>query len=105
MPPLPWGEGWGEGLLTLVCPCPLTPALSPTGRGSAHCLVACASVLEQTALRGDAAEVVVGVAEGRLDHGQPLEVVADLVLHGHADAAVQLDRLLADVFRGASHLH
>src|SRR4029078_9739276 len=36
------------------------------------------------------------VAEGHLDHGQALEVVARGVLVGDADAAVQLDALLAD---------
>ena len=50
-------------------------------------------------------EVMVGVAEQHVDHGQALEVVADLVLHRHADAAVQLDRLLADEAAGAADLH
>lgn len=36
------------------------------------------------------------VAEGHLQLGQLREVVADDVLVGHADAAVQLNRLLAD---------
>ena len=49
--------------------------------------------------------MVVGVAEGHVDHGQPLEVVADLGLHGHADAAMQLDRLLADELAGLADLH
>ena len=40
--------------------------------------------------------MIVGIAKAVLDHGQPLEVVADLGLLGHADAAMQLDRLLAD---------
>ncbi len=53
----------------------------------------------------DAAEVVVGVAKGVLDHGQPLEVVADLGFLGHADAAVELDRLLADELAGLADLH
>src|ERR1700730_13352391 len=47
---------------------------------------------------GDAAQVIVGIAKGVLDHGEPLEIVADLGFHGHADAAMQLDRLLADEF-------
>ncbi len=54
--------------------------------------------LHQPAALGDAAQMVVRVAEGVFDHGQPLEVVADLGLHGHADAAMELDRLLADEF-------
>src|SRR5664279_543645 len=45
--------------------------------------------LHQPAAVGDAAQVVVGVAEGVLDHSQPLEVVADFGLHGHADAAME----------------
>src|ERR1041385_5039304 len=54
---------------------------------------------------GEHAEVMVGVAEQGVDHGDALEVVADLVLHGHADAAVQLDRALADDAAGAADLH
>ena len=54
---------------------------------------------------GERREVIVGVAEHAFDHRQALEVVADLVLHGHADAAVQLDRLLADKLAGAADLH
>ena len=42
------------------------------------------------------AELEQRVAEGHLDHRQPLEVVAGGVLVGDADAAVQLDALLAD---------
>src|SRR3954469_4316537 len=44
--------------------------------------------LHQPAALADAAEVVVGVAKGVFDHRQALEVVADLRLHGHADAAM-----------------
>src|SRR5450631_3295317 len=54
--------------------------------------------LNQPAAVGDAAQVIIGIAKGVLDHGEPLEVVADLGFHGHADAAMQLDRLLADEF-------
>jgi hypothetical protein len=32
--PLPKGEGWGEGLQTIDQSDPLTPTLSPLGRGS-----------------------------------------------------------------------
>src|SRR6476469_8661673 len=61
--------------------------------------------LNQPAAGGDAAQMKVGVAKGVLDHGQPLEVVADLGFLRHADAAMELDRLLADVFRGLADLH
>jgi hypothetical protein len=49
--------------------------------------------------------VRVGIAEHRVDHRGALEVVADLVLHCHADTAMQLDRLLADQPAGAADLH
>src|SRR5437667_1090275 len=42
-------------------------------------------------------KVVVRIAEHRIDHADALEIVADLVFLGHADAAVELDRLLADI--------
>src|SRR5262249_32104922 len=61
--------------------------------------------LPQPAGVGDAAQMIVGVAKGVLDHGQPLEIVADLGLLRHADAAVQLDRLLADELSGFADLH
>src|ERR1700741_5007441 len=51
------------------------------------------------------AEMMIGVAERGVDGGDALEVVADLVLHGHADAAVQLDGALADDAAGATDLH
>src|SRR5262245_2333713 len=54
---------------------------------------------------GERAEMIVGIAEHRIDHRDALEVVADLVLHGHADTAMQLDRLLADEFSRAADLH
>ena len=54
--------------------------------------------------RGEALQVVLGVAEGLSDHGEPAERVADLQLLGHAHAAVELDRLLADVPAGVRHL-
>src|SRR5437879_6488540 len=61
--------------------------------------------LNQPAAVGDAAEMVIGVAEGVFDHGQPLEVVADLGLLGHADAAMELDRLLTDELPRFADLH
>src|SRR5436189_2803874 len=42
-------------------------------------------------------EVMVGIAELLADHRQATERVRDLELLAHAHAAVQLDRLLADV--------
>ena len=47
-----------------------------------------------------AAEVMHRIAEGHVDHGQALEIVADRELVGHAHAAMQLDRLLAHEARG-----
>src|SRR5262245_27150476 len=44
----------------------------------------------------EARHVVLGVAEHRLERAHPLEVEADVVLVGDADAAVELDRLLGD---------
>ena len=48
---------------------------------------------------GEAAAVVIGVAEQRVDHGQALEIMADGELVGHAHAAMQLHRRLADQAR------
>ena len=47
---------------------------------------------------------VAAVAEQVVDGGEPRGEVADGVLHRHADAAVELDRLLADVPAGLAHL-
>src|SRR5262249_21836548 len=60
---------------------------------------------DQPAHAGELGEMVVGVAEQRVDDADAFEIVPDLVLHGHADAAVQLDRLLADETPGAADLH
>src|SRR5262249_10452893 len=54
---------------------------------------------------GELDEMVIGVAEQRVGDDDAFEVVPDLVLHGHADATVQLDRLLADEPPGAADLH
>src|ERR1044072_468888 len=51
---------------------------------------------DHAAHAGERGQMIVGVAEHRIDHGDALEVVADLVLHRHADAAVELNRGLAD---------
>src|SRR3712207_9060512 len=53
---------------------------------------------------GEAGQRPVAVAEDVVDGGEPAGVVADRVLGGHADPAVQLDRLLADVPAGAAGL-
>src|SRR5260370_37929247 len=50
-------------------------------------------------------QMMVGIAEQGIDHGGSLEIVPHLVLHGHADPAVKLDRLLADKTSGAADLH
>jgi hypothetical protein len=60
-------------------------------------------LLKQSCL-GEQAEVIIGVAEGGVDGGDAFELVADLVLHGHADTAVQLDRAMADDAAGAADL-
>src|SRR5262245_5188402 len=60
--------------------------------------------VDQPAGAGHDREVMVGVAEERVDHARALEIVADLVLHGYADAAVELDRLLTHKARGAADL-
>src|SRR6266446_4508022 len=57
------------------------------------------------AAAGELPQMKVGIAEHRVDHRGAFEVMADLVLHGHADAAMQLDRLLADQPRGTADLH
>ena len=49
--------------------------------------------------------MVVGVAELAVDHAEVLEVVADVVLVGHRDAAVDLHRLLADQTARLADLH
>src|ERR1700746_305644 len=60
---------------------------------------------DQPTHAGELGEMVVGVAEQRVDDADAFEIVPDLVLHGHADAAVQLDRLLPDKPPGAADLH
>src|SRR6185437_9313259 len=70
---------------------------------AASCSIATPS--NQPAALRDAAQMIVGVAKGVLDHREPLEVVADLRLLRHADAAVELDRLLADELSGLADLH
>ena len=45
------------------------------------------------------------IAEQALDHGQALEVMRAEILHRHADAAMQLHRLLPDEPAGAVDLH
>src|SRR5271170_4410816 len=62
-------------------------------------------LLNQPARIRHPAQMIVGVAKGVLDHGQPLEVVADPGFLGHADAAMELDRLLADEFARFADLH
>src|SRR3712207_9161413 len=49
---------------------------------------------------GEAGQVVVAVAQQVVEGGQPAGVAADRELGRHADAAVQLDGLLAEVAAG-----
>src|SRR5215210_9493676 len=67
---------------------------------AAHFSGSCAAT--DPAHAGERGEVVVGVSEGLVDHRGTLEVVADLVLHRHADAAMQLDRAFADDLGGTA---
>src|ERR1700751_5687542 len=53
----------------------------------------------------DFTDMVHGVSELQLHRRQPLEVVAADVFLGHADAAMQLDRLLAQEARALAQLH
>src|ERR687898_254303 len=78
-------------------------------RSSARALIwnsiGASSGRQERARLGEPGEVVVGVAEGSVDHRDALEQVADLVLHRDADAAMELDRLLADEAARAPDLH
>ena len=56
-------------------------------------------VLNQPAGFGHAVEMIVRIAECIFNHRKPFEVVTDLGFHRHADATVQLDRLLTDEFQ------
>src|ERR1700730_11302444 len=50
---------------------------------------------------GETIEMVIDVAQALVDHAEALEVMAGDVFVGHADAAMELDRLLADEAGGA----
>src|SRR5882757_2704232 len=52
-----------------------------------------------------AGQVVLLVAEHQVDHGQPLEVVADRELVGDAHAAMHLHGALAAELAGLADLH
>src|SRR3569623_1781553 len=52
--------------------------------------------LAESRLRDETRQMMIGVAEHQFDHRQPLEIVRHRQLVGPAQAAVQLDRLLAD---------
>src|SRR6266536_2921842 len=63
--------------------------LSRRGRGTRAGLTSRELLrLDQAASAADFGEVMVGVAEHRVDRGDALEIMPDLVLHGHADAAM-----------------
>ena len=51
------------------------------------------------------AQMRVGIAVKLVDHRDALEVMPDGIFVGHADAAMQLDRLLPDMAAGAADLH
>src|SRR6188472_1128633 len=88
-----FGEGAGDS--TSLKFCSLT---HPVGKlATVHALFCGMSLLRIE--RGEAREVMVCVAELLRDHGQAPEGMAHLHLLGHAHAAVQLDRLLADEAR------
>ena len=77
----------------------LPSAISWPGKKSSKyqlVLLHAAAVLGKSRLRHEAPQVMVGVAQRQFDHGQALEVVRGRQFVGHAHAAVQLDRLLAD---------
>ena len=60
---------------------------------------------EDLAQRRVALQVMVDIAVERIEHGQPLEVMADIEFVGHAHAAMKLHRLLADEAAGLADLH
>ena len=49
--------------------------------------------------------MVVHVSEEHIDHGEPLEIVADRELVRHAHPAMKLDGFFADPFAGTADLH
>src|SRR5687767_6964265 len=49
--------------------------------------------------------MMVRIAKSRFHRGEALEVVSDLVFEGHADAAVELNALLADEPARLADLH
>src|SRR5258708_1125706 len=53
---------------------------------------------------GYGGEVIFLYAKGVFDYGRAFEGVPDLGLQGHADAAMKLNRLLADEFAGLADL-
>ena len=50
-------------------------------------------------------QMVVHITELGVDHGQPLEEVADIQLFCHAHATMQLHRFLTDEPTGFANLH
>ena len=49
--------------------------------------------------------MMIDIAVQRIEHGQPLEVMADIQFLGHADATMNLHRFLADRTPGLADLH
>src|SRR6267154_149832 len=56
---------------------------------------------DQSTVRADLGDQLDATGERPCDHGRPLHVMPDGVLHGHADTAVELNRLLPDQTGGA----
>src|SRR5947208_58114 len=80
---------------------PLILAMRACGTSTSALIIRLPSLL-----RGDeAAQVPVAVAIELFQHQQALVIVADLVLIGNADAAVQLDALAADEAPGRAQHH
>ena len=53
----------------------------------------------------EALQMMIDAAVKRVDHGEALEIVADIQFVGHAHAAVHLHRALADEAAGLADLH
>src|SRR6516164_6254393 len=82
-----------------------TRAASSSVRGVMVGSMPCSSSVDEPAHAGELGEMVVGVAEQGVDGCDALEIVPDLVLHCHTDAAVELDCLLTDEAPGPTDLH
>src|SRR5262245_10100363 len=83
-----------------------TRAASSSVRGVMVGSMPCSSSrVDESAHAGELGEMMIGVAEHGVDGRDALEIVPDLVLHCHTDAAVELDCLLTDEAPGPTDLH